>query len=74
MFREDIYKLKSTGRVCMMFPWDNHKLPCPWKGGYARVLIPLTAAEKKNSTKKVHTQIVKATNLVKIQEARLRIH
>lgn len=74
MIRQDLYKLKSTGRVCMMFPWDNHKVPCPWKGGYARVMIPLTESEKRNSNKKAHTQIVRVGNLVKIQETRLKVH
>lgn len=74
MFREDIYKMKKTNRVCMLFPWDNNKLPCPWRSGYARVLIPLTEAEKRNSIKKVHTQIVRVDSLTKIQETRLQIH
>jgi len=74
MLREDLYKMKKSGRVCMMFPWDNNKLPCPWKSGYARVLIPLTQTERRNSDKKVHTQIVRISNLVRIQETRLHIH
>jgi hypothetical protein len=74
MFREDIYKMKKTNRVCMLFPWDNNKLPQPWPPGYARVMIPLTESEKRNSLKKAHTQIVRVDSLSKIQEIRLRIH
>lgn len=73
MFRQDLYKLKKSGRVCYPFPWDSHKLPCPWKGGYMRVMIPLTVAERKGSTKPCHTQIVKISNLEKVQEGRLTL-
>lgn len=73
MFREDLYRLKKCGRVCYMFPWDNAKIPQPWKKGYARVMIPLTASERRNSTKRCHTQIVRTDNLLKVQETRLHI-
>lgn len=73
MFREDLYKLKKSGRVCYPFPWDSRKLPCPWKDGYMRVMIPLTTTERRNSKKLCHTQIVKISSLMKIREGRLSL-
>lgn len=73
MFRQDLYKLKKSGRVCYPFPWDSHRLLCPWNSGYMLVMIPLTVAERKGSTKLCHTQIVKISNLEKVQEGRLTL-
>ena len=74
MFRQDIYKMKKTGRVCYPFPWESTKEPQPWKHGYQRVIIPLTAEEKKHSSKLIHMQIVRNDNLVKVQESRMALH
>lgn len=68
MFQQTILKLKKTGRVCYPFPWENHKLECPWRKGYSRVLVPLNETEARGSTKKVHCQIVKNSNLAEIKE------
>lgn len=73
MFREDVFMLKKTGRVCYPLPWESAKMPQPWKHGYTRVMIPLTEEEKKHSFKHCHTQIVRNDNLKKIQESRLSI-
>lgn len=70
------FKIKKSGRVCYDFPWQASKVtPQPWKGGYHRVVIPLTAAERKtaNHDTKCHIQIVKATNLEEVREARLAL-
>ena len=67
MFNEDIYVLKKSGRSCYMLPWGSDKLPCPWRSGYARVMIPLTDNEKLNSKKLCHIQVVKISNLNRVQ-------
>ncbi len=59
------------GRVAYPFPWESSQLPQPWRAGYERVMIPLTASEQKNSNKKCHTQIVRKAHLTLIKERRL---
>lgn len=59
-----IYILNSTGKQVFPFPWESRNAPCPWnREKYQRVLIPLSPAEQKNSSKKVHCQIVKLDKL-----------
>lgn len=70
MIRNDLFKLKSSGRVCYPFPWESRATPQPWKPGYMRVMIPLTQSERRNSQKKCHTQIVRNENLEKVKEVR----
>lgn len=70
MFSGEVYQLKKSGRECYLLPWGSDKIPCPWKSGYARVIIPLTEAEKVNSQKKCHMQVVKIDNLVRSQQNR----
>lgn len=72
MFRNDLYKLKD-GRVCYSFPWDSKKLPCPWRAGYMRVMIPLNPVERRGSTKKCHIQVVRTSKVERVQEVRLRV-
>lgn len=67
MLNEEIYTLKKSGRTCYMLPWGSDKIPCPWKPGYARVMIPLTEQENLNSRKLCHIQVVKITNLNRTQ-------
>lgn len=61
MNNQDTYL--ADGRECFVFPWASEKLPRPWKNGYTRVIIPLTKAEKINSSKKCHIQIVRTDKL-----------
>lgn len=70
----NVYKLKSTNRVAYSFPWESAKTPCPWnQSQYERVVIPFTELEKRNSTKRVHIQVVRRDKLelVKNQGPRL---
>lgn len=62
------------GRVAYPFPWESGTLPQPWKAGYMRVVIPLTAAERRNSIKKCHIQIVRAAKLKEVKEPRYVLH
>ena len=58
------------GRVAYPFPWESSQIPKPWKDGYERVCIPLTPAERLNSNKKCHVQIVASRNLEVVKEPR----
>lgn len=70
-----VYKHKKTGRACYPFPWESHKLPCPWNAGtYERVVIPFTDDERRNSRKTVHIQIVRREQLELIKPVRLKIN
>lgn len=59
----EAYYLRKSGREVYPFPWTSTKVPCPWKNGYMRVIIPLTEEEKKYSTKTCHVQVVKISNI-----------
>ena len=64
MNNHKIYMLNSTGRQVFPFPWESKFAPCPWDDStYMRVLIPLSENEKRNSTKIVHTQIIKRSKI-----------
>lgn len=69
-----ILKINKTGRVCYPFPWESSAIPQQWSQKHERVVIPLTAAERRNSTKKCHTQIVAKRNLSEVKEVRLSIN
>lgn len=65
MNNQKIYMLNSTGRQVFPFPWESRNAPCPWRDEtHMRVLIPLNEQERKNSDKKVHTQIVKRSKII----------
>lgn len=65
----NIFKLKKSGRACYPFPWESHKLPCPWNNEkYARVVIPLTEQEKVHSRKSIHIQIVRRDKLEMVRQ------
>lgn len=72
--KNKIYKLPN-GRVAYDFPWESHASPRPWKNGYSRVIIPLTASEQRGARRgtKCHTQIVKNSKLHEVKEPRLQI-
>lgn len=61
----ETFALRKSGRVVYPFPWASSKVPCPWKAGYTRVIIPLSAKERQNSNKTCHIQIVRNDNLIK---------
>lgn len=61
-------KLKKSGRVCYPFNWESGSLPKPWPNTHSRVMIPLTAAERKHSNKKCHIQIVNNENLEVVKQ------
>lgn len=61
-------KLKKSGRVVQELPWNSTTCPRPWKNGYKRVMIPLTAAESINSNKKCHIQIVRVDSMEVIRD------
>lgn len=63
--RPILYTLPN-GRVCHHYG----KGPDPQ---HVEVMIPLTAAEKKNSNKKAHFQIVRVSNLRQVKETRFPI-
>lgn len=71
--KNKVYKLNKTGRVAYEFPWETKAADRPWKDGYTRVLIPLTAAERKNAKPgtKAHMQIVALRNLSVVKEPKL---
>ena len=61
----EVYTLRKSNRIVYPFPWTSTKIPCPWKAGYMRVVMPLTESEKRNSAKHCHIQVVKISNLDK---------
>ena len=64
-----VYKMVKTGRVAYDFPWESSKVTCPWDAHrYARVVIPFTAAERRNSRGTCHIQVVKRCNLELLKE------
>lgn len=65
-----LLRIKKSGRACIQFPWESSQLPKPWNDGYERVCIPLTPAERRNSNKKCHIQIVASRNLEVVKEPR----
>ena len=68
----NVFMIKKSGRACYPFPWENHKLPCPWDNEkYARVVIPLTAQEKRGSSKTIHIQVVRRDNLELVKQPKL---
>lgn len=69
-----IIKITKSGRVCYPFPWESSAIPQPWSQKHERVVIPLIAAERCNSTKKCHIQIVAKRNLEEVKEVRLSIN
>ena len=69
-----ILKITKSGRVCYPFPWESFAIPQQWSQKHERVVIPLTAAERRNSTKKCHIQIVAKRNLSEVKEVRLSIN
>lgn len=74
MNAQKIYMLNSTGRVCFPFPWESKFAPCPWnKDTHQRVLIPLNESEKKNSNKKVHTQIVRNNKITALSQPKFHL-
>lgn len=64
---DEIYTLRKCGREVYPFPWTSHKAPRPWKDGYTRVMIPLTAEERRHSSKLCHIQVVRNENIVKVR-------
>lgn len=74
MNAQKVYMLNSTGRQVFLFPWESRGAQCPWDDSkYIRVLIPLNAAERRNSNKKVHTQIIRRDNLREVRQMRMKI-
>lgn len=69
-----ILKITKSGRVCYPFPWESSAIPQQWSQKHERVVIPLTAAERRNSTKKCHIQVVAKRNLSEVKEVRLSIN
>ena len=69
-----ILKIVKSDRVCYPFPWESSQIPQPWKNTHERVVIPLTVAERRNSNKKAHIQIVAKRNLIDVREVRLELH
>lgn len=69
-----ILKIIKSGRVCYPFPWESSAIPQPWSQKHERVVIPLTAAERRNSTKKCHIQVVAKRNLSEVKEVRLSVN
>jgi len=69
-----ILKITKSGRVCYPFPWESSAIPQQWSQKHERVVIPLTVAERRNSNKKAHIQIVAKRNLVDVREVRLELH
>lgn len=69
-----VLKIIKSGRVCYPFPWESSAVPQPWPQQHERVVIPLTAAERRNSTKKCHIQIVAKRNLSEVKEVRLSVN
>lgn len=72
---KDLFKLNKCGRVCYDFPWENHKIPCPWPSTHRRVMIPYTAIELRNSRngRRAHVQIVRNDNVRKVREVRFSV-
>lgn len=73
MHQRRILKINRTGRVCYPFPWESSAIPQPWSQKHERVVIPLTADERRNSTKKCHIQIVAKRNLSEVKEVRFSV-
>lgn len=68
-----ILKIVKSGRVCYPFQWESSAIAQPWPNTHERVVIPLSAAERRNSNKKAHVQIVAKRNLVDVREVRLEL-
>lgn len=73
MNQQKVYKLNSTGRRCYLFPWESKSLQAPWKAGYTRVVIPLSAAERRSAKPgtKCHIQIVRSSRISEVKQKRL---
>lgn len=71
MVNSDVFVLRKSNRTCYMLPWGSDKIPCPWKSGYARVMIPLTESERLNSNKTCHVQVVKIDNIRQVRATRI---
>lgn len=56
--------LKKSGREVAILRWIAPNIPKPWPSTHERVVIPLSAEEKRNSDKKFHIQIVRKDNLI----------
>ncbi len=63
------FRIKSSNRLCQLFPWIAPEGK-PYGDAYERVVIPLSEAEKRNckSSTKCHIQIVRRDNLEEIKE------
>lgn len=74
MNKAKLFRLPN-GRVAYDFPWESHALPQPWKKGYRRVILPLTALERSGARRgtKCHVQVVRQAKLIEVKEQRLVI-
>lgn len=68
-----MFTLRKNGRVCYPFPLQSTQVD-QIPNGYQRVFIPFTSAEKLNSFKTGHIQVVRDSNLIPVKEHRLKIH
>ena len=67
------FYLKKGHRAVYPFPWVSGQVPQPWPSTHMRVIIPLSEAEKRNSHKKCHVQVVNRNNILSVQPARLKL-
>lgn len=67
-----MFTLRKNGRVCYPFPLQSTQVE-QIPNGYHRVFIPFTSAEKLNSFKTGHIQVVRDSNLIPVKEQRLKI-
>ncbi len=69
-----MFKHKKTGRVAYDFPWHTSAATCPWnQQTHRRVLVPFTELEQRNSSKKAHCLVMRASSLEVMKETALRI-
>lgn len=67
-----MFTLRKNGRICYPFPLQSTQVE-QIPNGYQRVFIPFTSAEKLNSFKTGHIQVVRDSNLIPVKEQRLKI-
>lgn len=68
-----LLKIKKCGRICYSFPWESSQLPQPWPNTHERVVLPMTASERRLSKKCCHVQVIAKRNLDAVREVRLEL-